>query len=147
MFDKARTKAPFHKITPHWPPLPAPLPVLPLSLFRALFRGEPILIHSLAVIFSFVNPSFWPGIMQQNIKATLILKRCQTSLPSCNAPFPSHSFHFFGQLKNQRMGRMLPGFSPSLQTTCRRWQSLTRGQGVHVLEQCGEIPQSQQPVY
>lgn len=40
--------------------------------------------------------------MQQNIKATLILKRCQTSLPSCNAPFPSHSFHFFGQLKNHR---------------------------------------------
>lgn len=68
-----------------YPPPPTGLPSLlrypSPSLFTALFRGEPILFHSLALIFSFVNPSFWPGIMQQNIKATLILKKMPNFSP------------------------------------------------------------------
>lgn len=51
------------------------------------------------MILSSVNLSFWSGITLQNIKGRLILKMCQSSVLSCNAPFPSLSFHFFAQLR------------------------------------------------
>lgn len=106
MFDKTPDKS---SISQNNPPPPAPLcspPPLSRSLFRALFRGGLILFHSLAVIPSSVNLSpFGSGITQQNIKETLILKRCQSSVPSCNAPFLLPLF-FFGQLrKPQRAGQ------------------------------------------
>lgn len=109
MFDKAPDKRSIsqNNAPPPSPPLAALLPLLlyppPLSLFRALFRGGLILFHSLAAILSSVNLSFRSGITQKNIKETLILKRCQSSAPSCNAPFSSHSFlspFFFCQLRN-----------------------------------------------
>lgn len=91
------TKAAFHKITP----LPVCCPSSP-ALLRALFRGGLILFQPLVVILSSVNLSFWSGITQQNIKGTLIPKMCQSSALSCNAPFPSLSFHFFSQLRKLR---------------------------------------------
>lgn len=79
-----------------------------------------MLFHSLAVILSSVNLSFRPGITQQNIKETLILKKKGANLLFLLAtPIspPTHFTFFWSAQKPQRVGRMPSGFSPSHQTT------------------------------
>lgn len=143
MFDKTPNKSSISQNNP-LPPSPLCSATPPLSpLFRALFRGGLILFDSLVVILSSVNLSFWSGITLQNIKGTLILKMCQSSVLCRNAPFPSLLFHFFGHLRKLRgwakgflASHLLIGLHAGVDIAGQRAQSLcieaTQGHGCSV---------------
>lgn len=130
------TKAAFHKITPQRPPALLDMPPLP-PLYRALFRGGLILFDSLTVILSSVNLSFWSGITPQNIKGTLIPKMCQSSVLSCNTPFPSLSFHFFRSGWDDRV--LAPHLLFRLHTGSSAWP--VKGRVFSVSQQQGDVTQ------